>query len=311
MMNTLLVALGGNAILRPGQKGTYEEQLENVRVCSERLVELYQCGYRLVITHGNGPQVGNLLIQNQCAKSQIPIQPLHGCVAQTQGQIGFLLQSCLDNALRQKGITTGTTAIVTRVLVDTNDKAFLTPTKPIGPFFSEDHAKRQLALGETWMNDSDRGWRRVVPSPQPLKILELEAIRSVLDHNGVVVAVGGGGIPIAEKDNQLVGVEAVIDKDFASSLLARQLNVDTFVILTDINNVKLNFGQPDEQDLSHMTTDTAERYLMDNQFGAGSMAPKIRAAVDFVRAGGRKTIITSLDQVVSALKGRAGTVIVP
>ena len=305
----LLIALGGNAILRAGQRGTYDEQLENIRVSCRKLVELYKGGHTMVITHGNGPQVGNLLIQNECASESIPAQPLYSCVAQTQGQLGLMIQLGLENEFRIQGERVQATSIITRVLVDPQDQAFVKSTKPIGPFFSEEHAKRQIAQGEAWINDSNRGWRRVVPSPKPLRILETEAIKKALELGGVTIAVGGGGIPVIEQDNQIVGVEAVIDKDYASSLLARDLKVDTFVMLTDVANVKINFGQPDETDLFDLTVADAERYIAEGQFGAGSMAPKIEAAIDFIRSGGKRAIITSLSQVVAAVQGEAGTVI--
>ncbi len=308
-MSKLLIAFGGNAILRAGQRGTYDEQLENIRISCKRLVELYKEGDTMVITHGNGPQVGNLLIQNECASATIPAQPLHSCVAQTQGQIAFMLQIGLENEFRLQGDEVQTTAIITRVLVDPQDQAFANSTKPIGPFFSEEYVKGQIAQGETWINDSNRGWRKVVPSPKPLRILETKAINKALEHSGVIIAVGGGGIPVIEQDNQIVGVEAVIDKDYARSLLARDLGVDTFVMLTDVANVKINFGTPDETELSSLTVADAERFMAEGQFGVGSMAPKIEAAVDFVRAGGKRAIITSLGEIVAAVRGQAGTVI--
>jgi carbamate kinase len=310
-LGRLLIALGGNAMLRAGQRGTYDEQMENIRISCQRLVELYKEGHTMVITHGNGPQVDNLLIQNECANASIPAQPLHSCVAQTQGQLGFMIQVGLENEFRLRGETIQAISIMTRVLVDSNDQAFAESTKPIGPFFSKEHAKRQMIQGETWINDSNRGWRRVVPSPKPLRILETEAIKKALEHTGIVIAVGGGGVPVIEQDNQLVGIEAVIDKDYASSLLARDLQVDTFIMLTDVTNAKLNLDQPDETDLVNLTVADAERYIAEGQFGIGSMAPKVEAAIDFILAGGKRAIIASLSQVVAAVRGEAGTAITP
>lgn len=309
-MSKLLIAFGGNAILRAGQRGTYDEQLENVRVSCKRLVELYKNGHTMVITHGNGPQVGNLLIQNECASATIPAQPLHSCVAQTQGQIAFMIQNGLENEFRLQGEEIQTTAIITRVLVDPKDQAFTNSTKPVGPFFSAEHAEKQIAQGETWINDSNRGWRKVVPSPKPLRILEAKAIKQALEQSGVIIAVGGGGIPVIEQDNQIVGVEAVIDKDHASALLASNLGVETLVMLTDVPNVKIGFGRPDETELSSLTVADAERYIAEGQFGVGSMAPKVEAAIDFIRAGGKRAIITSLNELVTAVQGEAGTVII-
>jgi carbamate kinase len=310
-LNQLLIALGGNAILQAGQRGTHEEQLLNIRSSCKKLADLCCRGYTMVITHGNGPQVGNLVIQNEQASGTVPTQPLHSLVAQTQGQIGYMIQCALENEARRKGRRISTSCLITRVLVDENDPAFKNPTKPIGPFFPEEFAKKRMLEGESWFKDGNRGWRRIVPSPHPVRILDVDNIKDSLDDHEVVIAAGGGGIPVIEKENEIVGIEAVIDKDLASSLLARQLGIDTLVILTDVANVKLNFGQPDEQDLRSLTLDEAERYLSQGQFGVGSMAPKVQAAVEFVRAGGQRAIITSLTEVLNALEGKAGTVIKP
>lgn len=311
MNETILVALGGNAILRPGQKGTYEEQMENIRSSSSILAQLVQDGYKLLVTHGNGPQVGNLLIQNEAAATTIPVQPLHSCVAQTQGQLGYMIQASLDNLFLQQEQQVKTASIITRVLVDANDPAFQGPSKPVGPFFSEEHAQVRTRLGETWINDSNRGWRRIVPSPMPQKIIELDVIRDTLQRCDVTIAVGGGGIPVIEEKGKLVGVDAVIDKDLASCLLAQNLAIDTFVILTDVKNVKLNFGQPNEIDLTTLTVAEAERYLANGEFGVGSMAPKIQGMVEFVKATGKRGIITSLTELATAIQGKAGTAIIP
>lgn len=308
-LSNILIALGGNAILQPGQKGTYEEQLQNISISCGKLVKLYMSGYRMAITHGNGPQVGNLLIQNQRANDILPMQPLYSCVAQTQGQIGFMIQSVLENQFRLKGLEVHAPVILTRVLVDAVDPAFSKSTKPIGPFFDEEYAKEKITQGETWMQDSNRGWRKVVPSPRPVKILELDIIRQTLDQNGITIAVGGGGIPVISKGEQVVGVEAVIDKDLAGSLLARELEVDAFVILTDVAHAKINYGQPNEVDLTHITIEEAESYLAAGQFGVGSMAPKVQAAVEFVRYTGKRAIITSLEGIEAAIKGEIGTII--
>lgn len=308
-LSKVVIALGGNAILQSGQIGTYEEQLANIRVACEKLVRLYMSGYRMVITHGNGPQVGNLLIQNKSASETIPMQPLYSCVAQTQGQIGFMIQSILENQFRQHGLEVDAPVIVTRVQVDPDDPAFSNSTKPIGPFFTEEYAKTKMLLGETWMQDSNRGWRKVVPSPRPVKILELETIKQTLNNNGLVIAVGGGGIPVIKQERKVLGVEAVIDKDYAGSLLARDLDVDTFVILTDVAHAKLNYGQPTEIDLSNITADEGESYIKAGQFGVGSMGPKVQAAVYFVRQGGKRAIITSLEGIEAAIKGEYGTII--
>ena len=307
MSRRTLVALGGNALLQPGQRGTFEEQMENVRASCNTLIQLIEEGHRLLVTHGNGPQVGNLLIQNEAAAKSIPIQPLHSCVAQTQGQMGYMIQSAMDDVLRQRGLRLQTATILTRVLVDKGDPAFTNPTKPVGPFFSEEYAKQREALGETYMNDSNRGWRRIVPSPIPLEIVELEAIKQTFERSAVTIAVGGGGIPVVEQRGQYVGVDAVIDKDLASSLLARLLDVDTFVILTDVANAKLNYNTPGEIDLEQLSIQECQQHLARGEFGIGSMAPKVQAAMEFVQATKKTATITSLTEVVAALAGNAGT----
>ncbi len=311
MSRRTLVALGGNALLQPGQRGTFEEQLDNVRAACETLVELIEDEHRLLITHGNGPQVGSLLIQNEAAAQSIPMQPLHSCVAQTQGQMGYMIQSAMDNVLRKRGLDLKTTTILTRVLVDQGDPAFTTPTKPVGPFFTEEYAKQRQALGETYMNDSNRGWRRIVPSPTPLEIVELEVIKHTFERSAITIAAGGGGIPVVDERGQLVGVDAVIDKDLASSLLARLLNVDMFVILTDVTHVKLNYMTPQEKDLDHLSIQECQQHLAKGEFGTGSMAPKVQAAMEFVQATKKTAIITSHTEVVAALVGKTGTRITP
>ncbi len=308
-MQKMLIAFGGNAILPAGQSGTYEEQLANIRRSCKKIVDLALAGHSLVITHGNGPQVGNLLIQNESASNQVPPQPLHTCVAQTQGQLGYMIQGELDNELRRRGSDIATATLITRVLVDKNDEAFRTGTKPIGPFFSEKRAKERINLGETWINDSNRGWRRVVPSPGPVKILEIETIKKMIDPKLILLVGGGGGIPVILDENQINGVDAVIDKDLTSSLLARELDLDIMILLTDIDRVKLNFHHTNEKPISKMTVNEAKRYIEEGQFGIGSMAPKIQAALDFVGPGKKKAIITSFEHLEEALAGRAGTCI--
>lgn len=311
MKETMLIALGGNAILRPGQTGTYQEQMENIHQACEILAKLVQAGHKLLITHGNGPQVGNLLIQNEAASASIPPQPLHSCVAQTQGQLGYMIQASLDNILSKKGYPARTASIITRVRVDNSDPAFGAPSKPVGPFFTEEHAKLRTEQGETWLNDSNRGWRRIVPSPMPQEIVELAMIKETLKYSDVTIAAGGGGIPVVREDNQLIGIDAVIDKDLASSLLAQKLSIGCFIIATDVRNAKLNFGKANEIDVTSLTVAEAERCLADNEFGKGSMAPKVLAMTQFVKATGKRGIVASLFELDEAIQGRAGTVIVP
>ncbi|MGI6365521.1 MAG: carbamate kinase [Bacillota bacterium] len=309
-MSLIVVALGGNAILRPGQKGTYQEQIANIELTANSIVNLLREGHRVIVTHGNGPQVGNVLIQHEAAKGQVPAQPLDVCGAQTQGQIGYMIQNCLDNHINKIGIDIPVVTIITRVRVDSNDLAFDHPTKPIGPFFDKDHAEQKIADGESWMEDSGRGWRRIVPSPEPIEIIELEMIKVLTNSGGLVVAGGGGGIPVIEKNGELEGIEAVIDKDFVASRLACDIDADFFLILTDVNKVALNYGAPEQKNLDCLSVKDAIIYLEEGQFGIGSMGPKIRAAVNFVKNASGTAIITSLDKLNLALQGLDGTRIV-
>jgi carbamate kinase len=305
----LTIALGGNAILKPGQKGTAEEQLENVYRSCIQIGELAELGHEIIITHGNGPQVGNILLQ-QSAAVKIPQLPLDFCGAQTQGFIGYMIQNSLLNVFREKNLNIESTALVTQVLVDENDPAFDFPSKPVGPFFSREHAeKMQNDKKEKWIEDSGRGWRRVVPSPEPLKIIEKDIINNLIKNNKVVIASGGGGIPVVEKDNRIQGVEAVIDKDKAGCILAQDTKSDFFFILTDVDNVMINYGSSSEKALGRVSISQMESYLSEGQFGKGSMAPKVESALKFVKEGGKKSVITSLDKAVSAFKGQAGTII--
>ncbi|MFW5795434.1 MAG: carbamate kinase [Bacillota bacterium] len=305
----LTIALGGNAILKPGQKGTAEEQLENVYRSCKQIGELAELGHEIIVTHGNGPQVGNILLQ-QSSAAGIPQLPLDFCGAQTQGFIGYMIQNSLLNVFREKNLNIESTALVTQVLVDEADPAFDFPSKPVGPFFSREHAeKMQENKKEKWIEDSGRGWRRVVPSPEPLKIIEKDIINDLIKNNKVVIASGGGGIPVVEKNNRIQGVEAVIDKDKAGCILAQDTKSDFFFILTDVDNVMINYGSRSEKALGRTSISQMESYLSEGQFGKGSMAPKVESALKFVKEGGKKSVITSLDKAVSAFKGKAGTII--
>ena len=310
---TVVVALGGNAILQRGQKGSFEEQLENVQRACEQLAQMVLSErWRLVITHGNGPQVGNLLLQQEAAKEIVPPMPMDACGAQTQGLIGYMIQQTLHNILDREGrgdIPIAT--VVTQVLVDKGDPAFQNPTKPVGPFYTEEEAKR-LRVEKGWhiVEDAGRGWRRVVPSPDPKAIIERDAIRALVENRAIVIASGGGGIPVVREDGRLRGVEAVIDKDLAGQRLAVDVGADVFLILTDVEKVMLNYGKPDETPLDRMTLSEARRYLAEGHFRKGSMEPKVRAAIRFVEAGGERAVIASLDQAMAALAGKAGTQIV-
>jgi len=310
----VVVALGGNAILQRGQKGTYEEQLANVRRTAEHIGKMILSGkYQVVITHGNGPQVGAILLQNDAGqKYGMPAMPMDVCGAESQGLIGYMIQQCLREVFVEGGrpdIPIAT--VITQVIVDKDDPAFKNPTKPVGPFYAEGEAKK-LAKEKGWVviDDAGRGWRRVVPSPDPKDIAEKEAIKQLLEAHVVPIASGGGGIPVIEKDGKLVGVEAVIDKDLAGEKLAEAVDADVLMILTDVDGVAINYGKPGERWFKRMTVEDAKRYLQEGQFAAGSMEPKVRAAVRFMEWGGKRAIIASLDHATDAIEGRAGTEVV-
>ncbi|MTI94657.1 MAG: carbamate kinase [Firmicutes bacterium] len=309
-MAKIVIALGGNAILRPGQKGTFDEQMANVRLTAEKIVQLVRAGDQVIVTHGNGPQVGNLLIQHEAGRNQVPALPLDVCGAQTQGQIGYMIQHALTEELNKLSIDKPVAAIITRVRVDENDPAFANPTKPVGPFFSVEHAKQRREAGEHWVEDSGRGWRRVVPSPRPVEIMELTTIEALAAQEGIVIAAGGGGIPVVQRDGGLVGAEAVIDKDLAGCRLAMDVQADMLMILTDVEKVAIDFGKPSQVDLAQIDLSEAQTYLDQGQFGAGSMGPKVQAAMEFVKTTGGRAIITSLVKAVEAVEGTAGTSIV-
>ncbi|MDI3472899.1 MAG: carbamate kinase [Thermotogaceae bacterium] len=313
MKKTAVVAIGGNAIQKKGEKPTSETMLKNLETTSKYLVEFLADEYKLVITHGNGPQVGNLLLQQECAKDFIPPFPIDVNDAQTQGSIGYMISQSLINAFIRNGKRKSVCTVITQILVDPNDQAFQNPTKPIGPFYEKEEAEK-LAKEKGWkmFEDAGRGYRRVVPSPKPLDIVEIEAIKALLATDTVVIAAGGGGIPVFRtSDNVLKGVEAVIDKDRASALLAKLLNADILLILTAVEKVFLNFGKPEQKPLDILTTKDAKKYLNEGHFPKGSMGPKIEAAIDFVEATGRECIITSIEKVKEALIGNTGTRIIP
>ncbi len=308
----VVVALGGNAILRPGQRGTFEEQMANVHVTCEQLARMVESGkYKIVVTHGNGPQVGNILLQNEAGKDVAAPMPLFVCGAESQGLIGLMIQQNLGNLLAARGrgdIPIAT--VVTQVVVDQDDPAFANPTKPVGPFYSEEDAKGlEAEKGYDVREDAGRGWRRVVPSPDPIEIFEKDAIRQLVDARSIVVASGGGGIPVVREDGGLKGVDAVIDKDLAGERLAADVGASIFMILTDVDSVRLHYKTPEERALSKMTIDEAKRYHVEGHFAKGSMEPKVRAAIRFIEAGGKRAVITSLDKAFDALEGNAGTTI--
>ena len=309
---TMVITLGGNAILPVRGAGTFEEQLAITRLTMEPIARLVSEGVKVVLSHGNGPIVGNILIRNEAVRDQIPPMPLDVCGADSQGGIGYMMQQALQNELRRIGIDRPVVTLVTQVIVDERDPAFRRPTKPIGPFYAQERA-RLLAKEKGWtvVEDAGRGYRRVVPSPKPLQIVEIDAVRKLVDDGGIVIAAGGGGIPVSKQwDGTLHGVEAVIDKDLASSLLARLLGFEALVIITGVDRVAVNYGKPDQRELSQATASELTRYAGEGHFPAGSMGPKIQAAIEFVRGGGREVYITSPEKFRDALEGRSGTKIV-
>ena len=307
-----VVAFGGNALLRPEDRGTQEEQIARAKQAARWLAEIVRQDYKLIVVHGNGPQVGNILVQAEEASTKIPPQSLDVAVAQTEGSIGFMLQQAIRNRLESIGLHGDVTTILTEVEVDAGDVAFKRPSKPIGPFFTRYRAEAlERDLGWTMREDAGRGWRHVVPSPRPLRILNVSTIRHMLDTASVLIAAGGGGIPVVRgRDGQWRGIEAVIDKDFASSLLARELEAEIFIVLTGVAKVALDFGKPTQKTIDQLTVSEAEAHLAAGQFPPGSMGPKIEAAVQFVRGSGRQVLITDVEHVREAIEGKDGTLIV-
>lgn len=312
MKKVAVIAIGGNSLIRAGQRGTIEEQFENVIKTSEQIVKLFQAGYDVIITHGNGPQVGAQLLRSELASSQVYTQPLDVCVADTQGSMGYMLQLGVQNELAHYNINISVATIVTQVVVDKNDKGFANPNKPIGPFYSKEEADRKInELGWRMVEDAARGYRRVVASPQPLEIVELEFIKSCIEKDLIVISCGGGGIPVIRENSKLKGVEAVIDKDRASSLLASKLKADVFIISTDAEYVCLNYKKPNQINLEKVTLAEIKKYYNEGHFPAGNMGPKIEAAMSFLENGGGEVVITSPEKIVDAVQGKTGTRLVP
>ena len=308
MGKSLLIAVGGNALIRAGQSGSVKEQIENATITCRHIAKVIEHGHRVVITHGNGPQVGAQLIRSEMASQQVYQLPLDSCDASTQGELGYVLQQAMRNALHELGIRIPVVTILTQVVVDESDSAFANPSKPVGPFLSKEVAeKRKRELGWEIIEDAARGYRRIVPSPEPLEIVELEAIRFCLAQGFVVIAGGGGGIPVVDKGGAFVGVEAVVDKDKTSSLLASKLDLETVISATDTDRVYLNFKKQNQSALDQISLAQARQYFDEKQFLPGSMGPKIEAAIDFLSNGGREVIITRPELIGEALDGRAGT----
>ncbi len=307
-----LLAIGGNALLKEKERGLQEEQLENARDCAEMLAHVVQSGYSLCVVHGNGPQVGNILIQQESASNQIPPYTLDVCGAMTQGSMGYMLERMLLNRLRFLGVEAPVASLLTEVVVDKDDPGFANPTKPVGPFYPEFRAL-ELMRQKKWRmkEDSGRGWRKVVPSPKPLEIVQLGAIKALLEQGWSVIAGGGGGIPvIRDASGYLVGVEAVIDKDRLSALLAAQLGAELYIILTGVEKVAVDFGKPTQVNLDRITATEARRHLAEGQFPAGSMGPKIESALAFIDGGGQEVLITTPEALKSQDPTTVGTRIV-
>ena len=312
-MKKIVIALGGNALQEGKGPATAEAQLAVVEKTSQYIADIIEAGYCVVIAHGNGPQVGRILLQNENSVDITPAMPFDVCGAMSQGMIGYHIQQSLKKVLSERGIKKDVATVVTQVVVDKNDSAFEHPTKPIGPFYSkEDAEKLQKEKGYTVKEDAGRGYRRVVASPQPVEIVELSAVRCLIDNGFVVVTVGGGGIPVIKEENgSLSGVAAVIDKDLASERLSEDVNADTLLILTAVEKAYINFGKENQQALDTISTEQAREYMAQGHFAPGSMLPKMDAACRFAESKkGRRSVITSLDKAIDALEGKTGTTIV-
>jgi carbamate kinase len=310
--DTVVLAIGGNA-LAPAGLGDFAGQEERARHVADAAVALLDDDRRLLMVHGNGPQVGALAMAQEAVAREMPMQPLFVLGAMTQGQLGYLLAQAIGDALASAGRPRAVAAVMTQVVVRRDDPAFATPTKPIGPFFSEGRARR-LASARGWdvAEDAGRGWRRVVASPEPQEILDAPAVQALVDSGFVVIANGGGGIPVVrEPDGSLRGVEAVIDKDLGAALLGKTLGAEVLVIATDVPNALLRYGTPEAEDIGRVQVSQMEAYAAQGHFASGSMGPKVEAACRFVRATGRPAAITDLDSIVDAVQGRAGTVVLP
>jgi len=311
-MKTMLLAVGGNSLIRAGEKGTIAEQRENACRTAAEIAGLCQIGYRIVLTHGNGPQVGAALLRSERGASQVPGHSLDVCDASTQGEIGYLLQQSLESELKAAGLHIPVVTVLTQSVVSPDDPAMQHPSKPIGPFYSRaDADQRKHQFGWNIVEDAARGYRRVVPSPEPIELVELEVIQDLFEHGVLVIACGGGGIPVIWKNGRLEGVEAVIDKDRASALLASRLGVDRFVISTDADYVYLDYKKVTQRALREVTADEIEGYLRAGHFPDGNMGPKIESVLRFLRAGGREAIITSCQNLQRSVAGAEGTHIFP
>lgn len=309
MNKVAVIAIGGNSLIKDKNHQTVQDQYKAVEETTKHIADMIEEGYNVVITHGNGPQVGFILLRSEHSKDILHTVPLDSCGADTQGAIGYQIQQALGNELKKRKVTKNVVTVVTQVVVDSKDPSFQNPSKPIGPFYEKDEAMKRKELdGWDIVEDAGRGYRRVVASPKPLEIVEEEAIQNLIDKDFTVIAVGGGGIPVVRDENGLLsGKAAVIDKDFASSLLASNIKANLFIISTAVEKVAINFATENQKDLDTLTIEEAKKYMEEGHFKAGSMLPKIKAALAFLENGGEKVIITKPETIVEAIKGNTGT----
>jgi carbamate kinase len=316
MKKRIVIAWGGNAIKQAHEKGTVQEQSKNIQNSCQQILKIIQTDYEVVLSHGNGPQVGNLLLQQEAGNLQVPDQPMDICGAMTQGQIGYMFQQALVNESKRSNLNLNVVTVITQVMVDKDDPDFRDPTKPVGPFYNKETKERyQSERGyriKQVVPNGERPFRRVVPSPDPIRVMEGKALKKLVDAGMIVIASGGGGIPVIQnKRGELEGIEGVVDKDLAAEKLAESVGADVLMILTDVNKVKLRFGTPEESELDRMIVTEVKQYLNEGHFLTGSMAPKVLACIRFIEYGGKEAIITSLDKAWSALNGEDGTHILP
>jgi len=311
MKEKVLIALGGNALLRSGENGSAEDQLKHVKETAHHFLDIIKEGYLISVTHGNGPQVGAILLQNEIAKKTIPSMPLDICGAESQGFIGYMIQRLTFNEITKQTDDIKVVTVLTQVLVDKDDNAFKNPSKPVGPYYTKIEAEK-FKKERNWemVEQIGKGYRRCVPSPEPIEIIEAFSIKALFEKKVIVISCGGGGIPVIKnEDGTLSGVEAVIDKDKTASVLAKTIEADVLMILTDVEKAFINFHKPNQEALNQINVSEARKYLKEDQFAKGSMGPKIEAACRFVEKGGKKSIITSLESALKALNGKSGTII--
>ena len=309
MKKKVIIALGGNALIKKNQKGNIYEQFANTRTISESIVKMIKENYKVVITHGNGPQVGSILLQNNAARDELPPMPLGICVAESEGLIGYMIQQCMYNELMKSKIEKDVVTLITQVLVDKNDSSFSNPIKPIGPLFNKFEAKELIEDGYK-VKKITNGWRIVVPSPDPIKIIEGDIIKKLVDEDIIIIAAGGGGMPVVNNNSKLDGVEAVVDKDLASECLAESIGADILMILTNVDRVYLNYNKSNQKGIDRINLIQLKKYYKYGHFPDGSMGPKILAAIRFLEYGGEKVIISNVDQAWESISGKIGTHII-